>query len=996
MKNDGLNHSEIAEYIRPVFNEQARLDALYRYRILDTAPEKNFDHITLLATQLFKLPIALISFVDESRVWFKSKQGVDFNQIAIETSFCASAIQSDDPYILNNACDDLRSKDNPLVAGEYGLRFYAGVPLKTSDGKNIGVLSVVDFEPRMFSQQDIDLLQALAKIVMDQLELNLSIDILNEVHQADNKFRLTFEKLADPMLLLDPDSGHFVDCNPAAIRMLAFPSKHDLQVLRPSDISPPIQPDGSASEEKATEMMAIALANGSHRFEWVHCSPYREPFPVEVLLTLIQINARAMFITTWRDISEQKHAQEELLESELRLKFALEGAGDGVWDWDISQSKVSFSLAWKSMLGYEDGDIEDSFDEWSKRVHPDDIKIALRDLENHLHGLTSSYVSEYRLLCKDGSYKWILDRGKSVSFDETGKPVRAVGIHTDITDHKNALEALKASEQNNNALLSAMVDGVFVAQRQCFIFANEAMAAMLGYTHAEFIGLHFDKVVAPDFLDIWTTRYKQRLDPSKHPVRQYEVRFLKKGATETLWVEVIASRVLYKGESSVLGIIRDITEKKRAEKMIWNQANFDFLTGLPNRHFFLDRLDVEVKKSNRLKAKMAVMFIDLDHFKEINDSLGHDAGDAVLKEASLRLQGCVRDTDMVSRLGGDEFTIILTDLDESNVSDQRAQSILKAMEEPFNLNNELAYISASIGITVYPDDTQQAEDLLKFADQAMYHAKKHGRNRFSYYAPSMQKAAVSKMHMISDMHQAIKNNEFYLLYQPIVDLESGKAHKAESLIRWNHPQRGVISPADFIPLAEETGLINEIGQWVFRESVRCAQHLRADFDETFQISINTSPVQYRNEDKAYPSFDQLIKRMNADGNLVVIEITESMLMDAVSINTKLYALRDAGIEVALDDFGTGYSSLSYLKKFDIDYLKIDQSFVRGLTAGSSDHALCEAIIVMAHKLEMKVIAEGVETEEQKALLAAAGCDYGQGYLFAKPLSMADFESFIHH
>src|SRR5450830_1578625 len=203
MKNDALNHSELAEYLRPVFNEQARLEALYRYRVLDTAPEKTFDHITLLATQLFKAPIALISFVDQSRIWFKSKQGVEFDQIAIETSFCASAIQTDAPYILNNACDDIRSKDNHLVTGEFGLRFYAGVPLKTADGQNIGVLSVVDFEPRTFSQEDINLLQALANIVMDQLELNLSLDILNEVHEADNKFRLTFDKLEDPMLLLD-------------------------------------------------------------------------------------------------------------------------------------------------------------------------------------------------------------------------------------------------------------------------------------------------------------------------------------------------------------------------------------------------------------------------------------------------------------------------------------------------------------------------------------------------------------------------------------------------------------------------------------------------------------------------------------------------------------------------------------------------------------------------------------------------------------------------
>jgi diguanylate cyclase (GGDEF)-like protein/PAS domain S-box-containing protein len=995
MNRGDFHDSDFVQWLNPALTERERIDALYRYRILDTAPEKPFDNITLLATQIFNVPVSLISFVDAERIWFKSKQGLNVDQIDAEPGFCASAIASHQPYIVHDARSDPRTQHNPLVLGETGLRFYAGIPLHSSDGMNIGVLSVIDFKPQAFSPEQVKQLQSLANIVMHLLELNLSIDVLDKIHQADNKFRLTFEKLADPMLLLDPASGHFIDWNPAALKMLGFPNKAEVKILRPVDISPDRQPDGRDSAGKAIEMIETALKNGSHRFEWTICSPYRKAVPIEVLLTVIQMDTRPIFVTTWRDLTLYKQAEAELLESELLWKFALEGAGDGVWDWDIVQSKVKFSLSWKSMLGYDDHDIEDSFGQWQSLVHPGDIENALQDLNTHLQGIIPSYANEHRLLCKDGSYKWILDRGKVVRFDEAGKPLRMVGTHTDISQHKQVLDSLSALEQNNQALMAAMVDGVFIAQGQRFVFANQALPAMLGYTPEEFIGLHFDEVVDPGFLELWTTRYKQRLDPAKHPERQYEIKFLRKGGQGSLWVELIASRMIFKGEPGVLGIIRNITEKKAAETLIWNQANFDFLTGLPNRHLFLDRLSIEIKKSKRLKKNMALMFIDLDHFKEINDTMGHDAGDLLLKEAARRLQRCVRDTDMVSRLGGDEFTIILTDMDEANGVDQRAQAILKVMEEPFTINNELAYVSASIGITVYPEDTDQAEHLLKFSDQAMYHAKKLGRNRFSYYAPTMQEASVAKMHLVADIHRAIKNREFYLVCQPIVDLKSGRTYKGESLIRWNHPTRGLVNPAEFIPIAEDTGLINQIGLWVLQESIDFAHHIRVEVDPSFQISVNTSPVQYRNEDSTYPSFEKLIHENKMDSSLVVLEITESLLMDGESsINTKLYNLRDAGVEISIDDFGTGYSSLSYLKRFNINFLKIDQSFVKGMLAGSSDHALCEAMIVMAHKLGIQVIAEGVETEEQKALLLDAGCDYAQGYLFSKPLSLPAFREFL--
>lgn len=443
------------------------------------------------------------------------------------------------------------------------------------------------------------------------------------------------------------------------------------------------------------------------------------------------------------------------------------------------------------------------------------------------------------------------------------------------------------------------------------------------------------------------------------------------------------------------GVSQDITEKKRSEETIWQQANFDPLTNLPNRRMFQDRLEHEIKKSHRDRSQLALMFIDLDKFKEINDTLGHDKGDILLIEAAHRIARCVRESDTVARLGGDEFTIILTEVDDTRSVERIAQSIIDALVAPFQLEEDVAFVSASIGITLYPNDATNLETLMSNADQAMYASKSAGRNRFSYFTQSLQEAALNRMHLINDLRGALSGNQFRLYYHPIVELDNGHIHKAEALLRWQHPERGLIDPSEFIMLAEESGMIIEIGDWVFREAVIEVQRLRTKHHPEFQISINKSPIQFRNDERYFQKWLPHLLELGLPGQCLAIEITESLLLDAsATVKSKLLDLRDAGIQVALDDFGTGYSSLSYLKKFDIDYIKIDRSFVRNLTATSNDMALCEAIIVMAHKLGLKVIAEGIETAKQRHLLSAAGCDYGQGYFFSKPVSSRRLEALL--
>jgi diguanylate cyclase (GGDEF)-like protein/PAS domain S-box-containing protein len=441
------------------------------------------------------------------------------------------------------------------------------------------------------------------------------------------------------------------------------------------------------------------------------------------------------------------------------------------------------------------------------------------------------------------------------------------------------------------------------------------------------------------------------------------------------------------------GIMVDITDRKAAEEQAWQRANFDTLTGLPNREFLHERLEQLLAAASPLQQPLSLMLVDLDHFKEVNDTLGHNKGDQLLIEAARRIRACVRDSDVVARMGGDEFTIILPRLGQPQRVERIAQQVLGQLAEPFVLDGERVYLSASIGITRYPHDALNIEDLLKAVDQALYVAKGAGRNRFSYFTPELQAQAQQRVRLSNDLRLALDRGQLALHYQPIVDLGTGRISKAEALLRWQHPERGWVSPAEFIPVAESTGLIDEIGDWVFRTAAAQVQQWRSRLDAGFQISVNRSPVQFRSANRRGLDWVRTLAEMALPGEAIVVEITEGLLLDATDdVARQLLAFRDAGIVVAMDDFGTGYSSLSYLQQMDIDLLKIDRRFVAALGEGESSGALCKAIIVMAHQLGLKVVAEGVETAAQAEWLRQAGCDFAQGYHYARPLPPEAFEA----
>ena len=597
----------------------------------------------------------------------------------------------------------------------------------------------------------------------------------------------------------------------------------------------------------------------------------------------------------------------------------------------------------------------------------------------------SPHISYEEILGHNGK-TYLLEITKVKLKSPQGEVLGLIGISQDITEKQQQQDELKLADMVYKNSSEAMM---ITDSHNKIIAINPSLSDITGYAENELIGqdpkiLQSGKQSSTFYQKMWE---EITVTGSWHG----EIWNRKKNGDS--FPEWLSINTIYGAHGEVyrrIALFSDISEKKQADELILRQANYDSLTNLPNRRMFNDRLNQEIKKSHRVKLPLALIFLDLDNFKIINDTQGHDNGDLLLIEAGKRITNCVRETDTVARIGGDEFTVILSELNDLHHVETVCQKILKALSEPFWVDDVQVYISASLGITLYPSDASTVLELLKNADQAMYLAKNLGRNRFCYFTPSMQEESQNRLALVNDLRHAISLDQLEVYYQPIIELQSAHIFKAEALLRWKHPTRGMVSPAEFIPLAEDFGLIVEIGDWVFKQAAKQVKVCKEQLGLNIQISINKSPIQFR-EAEDHIDWLAYLDKLQLSGEDIIIEITEGLLMkDNDKILTQLHQFRDAGIEVAMDDFGTGYSSLAYLKKFDIDYLKIDQSFTKNLASDSEDMVLSEAIIIMAHKLGLKVIAEGIETEEQKKLLHDAGCDYGQGYYFSRPVPADEF------
>jgi diguanylate cyclase (GGDEF)-like protein/PAS domain S-box-containing protein len=568
-------------------------------------------------------------------------------------------------------------------------------------------------------------------------------------------------------------------------------------------------------------------------------------------------------------------------------------------------------------------------------------------------------------------------------------------------EHVNTCRQLQQSETWYRYLVNSSPDLIYTLDQEgCFTFVNEKAEALLGCRPEELIGLHYSAIVHDEDIPRVNYVFNERRTGDRAS-RNVELRLKRRdGKPDSAVVEScfltaeLNATGIYEGcEPEFLGkflgtygVAKDISERKKAEQTIHYQAYHDLLTGLPNRMLFKDRLTLAIAQAKRNSQMLAVMFLDLDRFKMVNDTLGHVVGDELLLHVSSRLRGCLREGDTLARMGGDEFTLLLPQISFREDAVKTAQKILAALQRPFHIGEHELFASVSIGISLFPNDGEAIDSLVKNADIAMYHAKAHGRSNYQFYSHTMNATFSERLSLENAMRRALERREFTVFYQPQVSVESGAITGMEALIRWQHPTRGLLPPSEFIPLAEETGLIVPIGEWVLRTACAQAGAWREMGLPLARLAVNLSGAQIEQPD-SIENIMQILQESGLPASALEIEITESVIMkDVENTIAKLVMLSACGVKIGIDDFGTGYSSLSYLKKFPIHTLKIDQSFVHDISRDPSGTSIVTAIIAMAKGLKLNIVAEGVETQKQLSFLRALECDEMQGFLFSWPLT----------
>ncbi|MCE9633108.1 MAG: EAL domain-containing protein [Methylophilales bacterium] len=688
------------------------------------------------------------------------------------------------------------------------------------------------------------------------------------------------------------------------------------------------------------------------------------------------------------DITARLKQEQALRDIEDHWRLALEANEDGLFDWDVTTGKEWFSPRYHEIYGYADGELSDEFNEWKKRLHPEDKETVLAHLQDYLHGRSPIYSIEYRMRCKNGEWKWIHARGKLVSRDAKGKPLRIVGTHEDIDLRKAQEEEMRLAasvfEKNSESII------ITCPPHNKIIRVNPAFTRITGYTEEEVLGRDtlFLRSGKHDESFYQSIQNDLRLD-GYWSGEMWRAR--KNGEIYPEWVHISAIKDDRGQVLHYVAISNDISKAKQDEEKIRELAYYDTLTNLPNRRLLEDRLKLALANAHRNDKFVVLLFMDLDHFKQVNDSLGHLAGDNLLQQTTKRILACVREGDTVARQGGDEFVLLLPDL-ASNAEAVHAAStvgekIREALSMPFDLNGTDASVTPSIGISIFPTDTDDMVELIRNADTAMYHAKNSGRNNYQFYTSGMNTNAIERLGMDNALRYAIERHELSLAYQPQVDA-SGRIVGAEALLRWNSATLGEISPSQFISIAEDNGLILSLGNWVIDAACKQKKEWRDSglCDDMVRIAINISPRQF-----FQPTFiNQLLQNLEKNKITPIsieLELTEGILMhDTNDTILKLTELKKLGFKISVDDFGTGYSSLAYLKYFPIDVLKIDQSFVYDLEHDPDDPAIVRAIIAMAKSLNLTVIAEGVENDKQFCFLRQYGCDAYQGFYFNHPMS----------
>ena len=710
--------------------------------------------------------------------------------------------------------------------------------------------------------------------------------------------------------------------------------------------------------------------------------PWWDSLPARVLYALLMLAALGFWWRTWHaHRREEIRFREDLRVREDRLRMALWGSEDVFWDWNVPQDSHVLIRAQTTPDAQQKEPAPTR--RWLREsVHPDDQPVLERRVDEHLMGTSPGIECECRVRNRDGEWTWVLIRGRIVSRSEDGQPVRVCGTARNV----GASRAAEVDRRIAHEIVRSMNEALSVTDLEFrFLSINPAFTRMTGWRHDEVLGQSTALLNSPSHAPELYLAMRDAALRNGHWHGEMWLR-RKDGSERLCWIELSEVRDASGTRTHFVSVLTDITERKQAEQELRYLANYDTLTGLPNRTLLADRLSQAIARAHRSHRKTAVLFLDLDRFKHVNDSMGHAVGDRMLKAAGNRLRQTVREGDTVARLGGDEFTVILEDITSSGEAEHVAQKIIAAFEQPLEIDDAPAVvISPSIGISYFPDHSDQPADLLKFADVAMYQAKERGRKTYMIYAEAMDAQARMRATMVSALGTALEKNEFSLVYQPKLSLLDNRVTGVEALLRWNGQDLGSISPADFIPVAEETGLIVQLGEWVVGEACATLVRWREAGVDDIVMSINVSVLQLLRGELTQTLSD-IFAEYDVAPSQIELEITESMVMANAerSIST-LRQLKAIGVKVSIDDFGTGYSSLSYLRRLPIDALKIDKTFVGDITTDPDDEAITATVITMAHSLGLNVIAEGVETAEQVEYLREKDCDEIQGYWLAAPM-----------
>jgi diguanylate cyclase (GGDEF)-like protein/PAS domain S-box-containing protein len=823
-------------------------------------------------------------------------------------------------------------------------------------------------------------------VIRDITERKRTEDALRE---ARDRFRSIFDHAPIGMAMVSLE-GRYLQVNRSLCQILGY-SEDELLATTWQEIT---HPDYLA----ASLAYARRIVEGEiPRYHLEKCFFHADSHTVWASLSVSLVRDSEgkplYFVSQIQDVTERKEAERKLRRSEASLAAAQRLAHLGSWASNLETGEMYWSDELYRILGFEPRELVPSHEHFFESIHPAD-KERVENLVREGLPEGGRYDFEFRIIHPDGLERMVHSQAEVIS-DEAGRPTGVLGAAHDITERKNFEAALELLLREHEMVLKSAGEGIFGLDTHGNVtFVNPAAARMTGWNTQELLGrplhdlLHHSKPDGTPYPSEEWPIYGALEDEVAHG-RGDEVFWRKDGTSFP--VEYTSTPIVEDDE--IVGAVvtfKDITERKALEEQLHYQAFHDSLTGLPIRAVFMEHLEHALARTERQGSKVAVLFTDLDNFKVINDSLGHTVGDQLLVAVARRLKDCLRPEDTAARIGGDEFAILVENVNSVTDVARIAERIAKALQPPFALDEQEVFATASIGIALSSSAQERPDDLLRYADLAMYRAKRKGKARYELFEPGMHANVLQRLVLETELRRAIVRQQFRVYYQPVVELGSGKIAGAEALVRWDHPKRGLLLPEEFLAVAEETGLIMQIGQWVLRDACEQARAWQEQYPGAppVTISVNLSTREFFHPEVVA----EVLGECGIDPATLQLEITEGAMTSngAHSANSTLWALKNLGVQLAVDDFGVGYSSLAYLKRFPVDFLKIDRSFVGGLrhdpnNGASKDVEIVSALIELAHALDLEVIAEGVETAEQLACLRSMNCDLAQGNYFSEPL-----------